>query len=59
MVKEASLQSHRISGKTKATIVVYNETWKEFKKLAIDKEMRISELLQELVKSYLKNGGKK
>ena len=59
METEASPQGHGISGKTKATIVVDNKTWKEFKKLAIDKEMRISELLQELVKSYLKNGGRK
>jgi predicted DNA-binding ribbon-helix-helix protein len=58
-MKMAEEKMASISGKTKATIVVDNETWKEFKKLAIDKEMRISELLQELVKSYLKKGGKK
>ena len=40
--------------KVKTTIVVEKETWKEFKKLAIDKEMRISELLAAVVGEYLK-----
>ncbi len=39
--------------KTKATIVVESGIWKEFKKLAIEKEMRISELLEVLVSDYM------
>lgn len=40
--------------KIKTTVVVEKELWKEFKKLAIDKEMRISELLVAVVGEYLK-----
>jgi hypothetical protein len=40
--------------KTKATIVVETDVWKEFKKLAIEKDMRISELLETLVSDYMK-----
>lgn len=40
--------------KTKATIVVEMDVWKEFKKLAIEKDMRISELLEVLVSDYMK-----
>lgn len=40
--------------KTKTTIVVEKETWKEFKKMAIDKEVRISELLEEVVKDFVR-----
>lgn len=39
--------------KTKATIVVESVVWKEFKKLAIEKDMRISELLEVLVTDYM------
>lgn len=42
------------TNKTKATVVIEKELWKEFKKLAIDKEMRISELLASVVGEYLK-----
>ncbi|UCD07297.1 MAG: CopG family transcriptional regulator [Candidatus Aenigmatarchaeota archaeon] len=41
-------------GKVKTTVVVEKEIWKEFKKLAIDKEMRISELLEGVVREYVK-----
>lgn len=41
-------------GKVKTTVVVEKETWKEFKKLAIDKEVRISELLEGVVREYVK-----
>lgn len=40
--------------KAKTTVVVEKEIWKEFKKLAIDKEMRISELLEMVVREYVK-----
>ena len=40
--------------KTKATIVVESGVWKDFKKLAIEKDMRISELLEVLVTDYMK-----
>ena len=40
--------------KIKATIVVDEDTWKNFKKAAIDENMRISELVEEMVSSYLK-----
>jgi hypothetical protein len=39
--------------KTKATIVVETGVWKEFKKLAIEKDMRISQLLEVLVSDYM------
>ncbi len=41
-------------GKVKTTVVVEKEAWKEFKKLAIDKEVRISELLERVVREYVK-----
>ncbi|MCK4496914.1 MAG: CopG family transcriptional regulator [Candidatus Aenigmarchaeota archaeon] len=40
--------------KAKTTVVVEKEIWKEFKKLAIDKEVRISELLEMVVREYVK-----
>lgn len=40
--------------KVKTTIVVEKEAWKEFKKLAIDREMRISELLETVVREYVR-----
>jgi len=40
-------------GKVKTTVVVEKEIWKEFKKLAIDKEVRISELLEKVVREYV------
>lgn len=40
--------------KAKTTVVVEKEIWKEFKKLAIDKEVRISELLERVVREYVK-----
>lgn len=40
--------------KVKTTVVVEKEAWKEFKKLAIDKEMRISELLEKVVSEYVR-----
>lgn len=39
--------------KTKATIVIDQEIWKEFKKSAVDKEISISELLEKLIVSYI------
>jgi len=46
-----------IPEKTKATIVVEQGLWKEFKKLAIDKDMQISELIEKLVGEYLSSNG--
>lgn len=40
--------------KAKTTVVVEKEIWKEFKKLAIDKEVRISELLEKVVREYVR-----
>ena len=40
--------------KTKATIVIEQSAWKEFKKLAIERDMRISELLETLVSDFVK-----
>ena len=40
--------------KVKTTVLIEKETWKEFKKLAIDKDMRISELLEKVVKNYVR-----
>lgn len=40
--------------KTRATIVIEHGLWKDFKKMAIDRDMHISELLEEIVHSYVK-----
>lgn len=40
--------------KVKTTVLMEKNVWKEFKKLAIDKDMRISELLEKVVRDYVK-----
>ena len=42
--------------KERATIVIDKSVWKEFKKLAIDKEMSVSKLLEMIVSEYVNNG---
>lgn len=54
------MKTERANGmaeKTRATIVVEQNLWKEFKKLAIDREMQISELVEKLVSDYLDSNG--
>lgn len=45
--------------KTKTTIVMEKEKWKDFKKLAIDREVRTSQLLETVVKSYVRKSRRK
>lgn len=42
--------------KVRATIVVEEKLWKEFKKKAIDKDKRISEFLEDIIKKEIKGG---
>ena len=44
--------------KTKTTVTIDKEKWKEFKKLAIDREVSISELLTTVVKGYVRRSKK-
>jgi len=39
--------------KVKATVVLNSKLWKEFKKKAIDKNMKVSELFEKLLSSYI------
>ena len=42
--------------KERATIVIEKSVWKDFKKMAIDKEMPVSRLLEMVIVEYMNNG---
>ena len=45
--------------KERATIVIEKSIWKDFKKMAIDKEMPVSRLLEMVIVEYMNNGKNK